>query len=131
MESIILTILPINMEMIKLPSQIKQALGSFCCLIKRILELKQGTENVIIISMTISCTASKVPLPARDNSVAEPKSRLRMLSTKRLAASFWQMEKPFHKRAKGLRYEIQNTEMGGYADDDAAAAKGQCGFRHR
>ena len=29
MESIILTILPINMEMIKLPSQIKQALGSF------------------------------------------------------------------------------------------------------
>ncbi len=100
MESIILTILPINMEMIKLPSQIKQALGSFCCLIKRILELKQGTENVIIISMTISCTASKVPLPARDNSVAEPKSRLRMLSTKRLAASFGRWRNPSIKGPK-------------------------------
>ena len=54
MESIILTILPINTEIIKLPSQIRQALGSFCCFTRRMLELKQGTEKVIIIIMTMS-----------------------------------------------------------------------------
>lgn len=69
------------------PSQIQQAMGSFCCLKSKMEELKQGTEKVSMISRTTSCTASKAPLPAMDKREAELKSRFKMLSSIRLAAS--------------------------------------------